>query len=179
MSRRAGLLMPTFPTAFPVAFLMAFLMAFLIAMAPAMAQQGLRFQTDPNAPLDMVADEMRWQQNEGLADLTGNVVVEQGPMRLSAGHMRVIFENGTATRLRAEKNVLLQNDDGQKARAEKADFDLQKDLMVLRGAVSFDRLTEKGTRQKLTGARLAVDMVSGKAQLTGGKNRARIELQND
>lgn len=158
--------------------LLAYAFLSLVLATPAAVAQALRFQTAPDAPIEVSADEMRWQQNDGLADLTDNVVVSQGPMRLQAGHMRVRFENGAAVHLHADKNVFLQNEDGQKARAQKADFDLTKDVMVLRGAVVFDRITEKGAKQKLTGETLAVDMVSGKARLEGGKSRARIELQN-
>lgn len=153
--------------------------AFLLAAPTAMAQQGLRFQTAPDAPLDVTAVKMQWQQNNNLADLTGMVVVVQGPMRLEAEQMRIVFENGAARHLRARNNVHLRDEDGQTAQAANADFDLQNDQLVLRGEVVLERQEATGERQKLIGDTLKVDMVSGKANLKGGKSRARIELQSD
>lgn len=158
-------------------FYVAMISTALLSPAAAVAQQALRFQTDADAPLHMRADTMHWQQAQGLSDLHGNVRITQGPMHMRAKAMQIRFAaDGTAETLTAQGDVLLINQDGQRATAEQADFDIQKDRLVLRGAVIMQARTAKGQNQKLTGETLSIDMASGKADLRGGKNRARIEL---
>lgn len=154
-------------------------MAGLFICPTLQAQEGLRFQTDPNAPLELQADKMQWQQKQGVAELTGNVAIDQGPMRVTAATMQVIFAaDGAAQSLAARGDVVLVNEDGQRARAKAADFDLQKDIMVLRGRVAMQGLSATGKMQKLSGETLRINMLTGKADLRGGKGRARIELDN-
>lgn len=149
----------------------------LISLTPSMAQQGLRFQTDPDAPLEMQAQSMRWQQVQGISDLSGAARVTQGPMRMSATTMQVRFSaDGTAETLTARDNVELVNEDGQRATAETAEFDLLKENLMLRGNVTMRALGANGQSQKLSGETLSIDMASGRAKLRGGKSRARIEL---
>lgn len=149
----------------------------LVALAQAEAQQGLSFQTDADAPLHMRADTMRWQQQQGVSDLRGKARVAQGPMQMTAKTMQIRFAaDGTAETLAARGDVKLVNEDGQRATAAAADFDIQKDQLTLRGQVVMQARTAKGQTQKLTGETLSIDMVSGRARLRGGKTRARIEL---
>ena len=144
----------------------------------AQAQSGLRFQTDPNAPLNLKAEKMLWDQKAGRSDLSGRVRVRQGPMQVTAARMQVRFgADGAAESLTAQDNVVLINEDGQRAEATRMDFDLRKDILLMRENVVMQAMTPKGQNQKLSGAALSIDMVSGQARLTGGKNRARIELQ--
>ena len=158
-------------------FYIAMISAALLSPIAAVAQQGLRFQTDPQAPLHMRADTMRWQQQQGLSDLRGKARVEQGPMQMTANTMQIRFAaDGTAETLAARGDVVLVNEDGQRATAAAADFDLQKDQLTLRGQVVMQARAAKGQTQKLTGETLSIDMVSGRARLRGGKTRARIEL---
>lgn len=152
----------------------------LIAPAPASAQSGLSFQTDPDAPLTLAARTMRWQQAQGVSDLRGKVRVTQGPMRLRANEMQIRFgADGAAQTLTARGDVELVNEDGQRATAEKADFDIQKDQLVLRGTVVMQARSDgdRTQSQKLSGETLSIDMASGRAVLRGGKTRARIELE--
>ena len=156
----------------------AALAASFMWLAPAMAQQGLRFQTPPDAPLTLSAQNMRWQQTQGISDLKGNVRIVQGPMRMRAITMQIRFAaDGTAETIIARGNVELVNDDGQRATAEKADFDIQKDQLVLRDTVRMQARGAGGERQNLSGETLSIDMASGHARLRGGKTRARIELE--
>jgi LPS export ABC transporter protein LptC len=138
---------------------------------------GLRFTTEPDAPLDLMAGKMRWQQKAGRADLSEAAQVKQGPMQLNAATMRIRFDaQGTAETLAAKGAVRLVNEDGQSASAKTADYNLRQERLVLRGNVVFNAVAQDGARQELTGAVLDIDMKSGQARLSGGKNRARIEL---
>lgn len=153
----------------------------LLVAAPAFAQQGLSFQTEPDAPLTLAAQTMQWQQAQGVSDLKGDVRMAQGPMRLRAKAMQIRFAaDGTAETLTAQGDVELINEDGQRASAETADFDFQKDQLVLRGQVVMQARADggqsRGQSQKLSGETLSIDMASGRALLRGGKARARIEL---
>ena len=101
-------------------------------------------------------------------------------MRLRANEMQIRFAaDGAAETLTARGDIELVNEDGQRATAETADFDIQKDRLVLRGTVVMQARGGDGRTQsqKLSGETLSIDMASGRARLRGGKSRARIELE--
>lgn len=142
--------------------------------------QSLRFSTDASAPVHLQAKEMRWQKNKQLADLSGGAQVVQGPMQLDANIMQVRFDRqGGAQNLLASGALVVRGQDGQRATAERGDFDLQQDILVLTGNVTFTLANNQNANaeaQKLSGTRLQIDMKTGTAKLTGGKSRARIEI---
>ncbi|NBT31609.1 MAG: lipopolysaccharide transport periplasmic protein LptA, partial [Rhodobacteraceae bacterium] len=50
---------------------------------------------DPRAPVEVTADSLTVDQNTKSAVFAGNVVIGQGTMRISAGQVRVIYDNGS------------------------------------------------------------------------------------
>jgi lipopolysaccharide export system protein LptA len=184
MSRRRGLTVPTLRAALVAALFIA--PTLIMPPTPAQAQQGLRFAIDADAPIAVRAAQLRWQRAQGIAelkgalkgDVKGEAQVSQGPMQLSARNLHIRFapNGGTAQTLTARTNVVLVNQDGQRATADKADFDIENQRLILHGNVKVKSRTEKGETQNLSGARLHINMVTGQADLRGGKTRARIEL---
>ena len=159
------------------------LLQFCLA-APTLAQ-GLRFATDSAAPIDIAAGLMVWQREKNVAELTGAARLEQGPLNLTA--QRIVLrlgDDGTAETLTATGDVVLLStgDDTaapRRATAARADMDLKGEKLVLSGNVAVVEDAAGADEKRLSGGRLALDMVSGKARLTGGgdKPRARIELR--
>lgn len=147
------------------------------------AAQALRFTTDSAAPIDVAAGQMVWQRAAGQAQLTDKAHMRQGPLMLSADQLAIEFAaNGTAQNIRADGQVVLRsaadNDSPpSRATAKQAFVDLTRRTIDLTGAVTMS-VGDDAARQ-LTGAQLTLDMVSGRARLTGGgdKPRARIELR--
>lgn len=144
----------------------------LVAM-PAMAQQvgfgGLR--ADVSAPVEVSADSLSVQQDNGHAVFTGNVVIGQGEMRLSADEVTVEYADAGQSRissLRARGNVTLVSGEDA-AEAQEADYDVESGEVVLTG----DVMMTQG-KNVLTGDRMQVDLAAGTARVDG---RVRSVLQ--
>ena len=166
-----------FVAAFSLVFFTA--MVFSGAMFPQkLHAQAIRFATTPDAPLQLKAGEMVWQQNRQVADLTRGASIRQGGLLLQAQNMQLQMDaQGAPRRLTASGAVQLV-DATQQANAATAIYDFVDESLTLSGDVTLTRREAAGAAQKLSGARLAIDTRSGAAQLSGGaNNRARIELQ--
>lgn len=165
------------------------LTAYLIALAallplPLMAQaQSLRFATDNQAPLMLEAGEMIWQRQAAQAQLRDKARLHQGPLDLSADRLEIKFAaDGTAQLIRAEGQVALysrgDNESApRRATADRAVVNLAEETILLNGNVVMH--AEGDDTAQLSGGQLALDMVSGRARLSGSadKPRARIELR--
>ena len=148
----------------------------MVGFSSSVFAQAIRFKTDADAPVDIVADSLVWQQQNNQADLSGGAKVTQGALTLSADFMQIFMgADGTAQKLMALGQVTI-DDGAQTARAMQADYDLQNDKLRMSGDV---RVTQKADNAQLSGAMLQINMTDGKAKLSGGKNsRARIKLGN-
>lgn len=74
--------------------LRAALVILLLVAAPAFAQTGIALsglRTDTGRPVEVTSDSLRVEQGGGTAVFTGNVVVIQGDMRLSAAEVSVLY----------------------------------------------------------------------------------------
>lgn len=168
---------------------MTVLLAAGLLLPTGTAAQGLRFATDRNAPLDLEAGRLVWQQTAGRVDISGGVLV-QGPLSLSARTMQLTLgADGTPDRLTAAGDVVLVSTGapnspagGRRAEAATAVYDLAGQTLVLDGGV---KVNVQDTRPvNLSGESLMLDMRDGRAKLSGGggtakpagKGRARIEL---
>ena len=146
------------------------------------AAQGLRFATDAAAPVDVEAGRVVWQQQAGLADLSNGASIVQGPFSLASETMRLrLAAGGQADRLTATGGVLAVSENGRRAVADRAVYELAADTLVLSGGVTVTQSGDDGAT--LQGAELTLDMATGRARLRGGtapsgkKGRARIELK--
>ncbi|HAT08805.1 MAG TPA: hypothetical protein DCS39_06080 [Rhodobiaceae bacterium] len=165
------------------------LTAYLIALAtvlslPSKAQaQSLRFATDSQAPLMLEAGEMIWQRQESQAQLRDKARLNQGPLDLSANRLEIKFAtDGTAQLIRAEGQVALHSRGDNKstprrATADRAVVNLAEETILLNGNVVMQ--AEDDHAAQLSGGQLVLDIVSGRARLSGtaDKPRARIELR--
>lgn len=145
----------------------------LIAAPPALAQDvafgGVR--ADTSAPVEVAADQLSVDQGDGSAVFTGNVVIGQGQMRLSADRVTVEYAGGDQSRIRtltAEGRVTLVS--GQDAaEAANAVYDVASGNVTLTG----DVVLTQG-QNVLTGNRMVVNLSTGTAQVEG---RVRSILQ--
>ena len=111
----------------------------------------------------MTADALDVDQADGTAVFTGNVVVGQGVMRLSATEVLVVYKQDRSgiERLVATGDVVLVNGPDA-AEAEKADYTIDSGIIVMTG----DVLLTQG-QNALSGERLNVDLAAGTARMTG------------
>ncbi|PWJ21784.1 LptA/OstA family protein [Jannaschia seohaensis] len=127
---------------------------------------------DASAPVEVAADNLEVDQATGRATLTGNVVIAQGTLRLSAGTVTVDYTteggNRRIERLNAAGDVLIVA--GQDAaEGQEATYLLDSSEILLSGDVV---VTQDGVT--LAGDRLAVNLATGSGTVSG---RVRTTLQ--
>ncbi len=123
-------------------------------------------KADPGEPVEVTADALAVNQADGSAEFTGNVLIIQGVMRLSADRVVVVYKtDDTGKRgidqLEAIGNVLLVSGPDA-AEAERAEYTIDSGMIVMSGNV----LLSQGA-STLTSNRLEVDLTSGTASMAG------------
>lgn len=150
------------------------LLGALVLSAPAWAQ-GTQvtfggMKQDTRAPIEVSADTLSVNQSDGSALYSGDVVIGQGEMRLSAPRVLVVYsqDNRRIERLEATGGVTLVNGT-EAAEAERADYNVQDGNVVMTGNV----LLTQGANA-LTAERMIVNLDDGTARMTG---RVRTVLE--
>jgi len=145
----------------------------VVMLSPAMAlAQGAAIsfgdtKFDSDAPVEITADALSVDQNDGSAVFSGNVVAGQGEMRISAGQIRVqyVVENETVTskidKLFATGGVTLVNGT-EAAEAQQAVYSVATEEIEMTGDVL---LTQGQTA--LSSDKLIVDLAAGTGQMVG------------
>ena len=127
---------------------------------------------DPKAPVEVSADNLSVDQDSGTAVFSGNVVIGQGDLRLSAGSVRVVYSDSTGdiAQLLATDGVTLVTD-SEAAEAATADYNLTTGILTLSGSV----LLTQGA-SALSAEQITIDLNSGRTQMSG---RVRTVFQQD
>ena len=153
---------------------LAVMATLMLGPGAALAQGGqIAFgstQGSRNLPVEVTADNLNVNQNDGTAVFTGNVVIGQGDMRLSAPRVLVIYleDQSGIEELRASGGVVLVSGEDA-AEAREADYNLQNGLIMLRG----DVLLLQG-ENAISSEAMTVNTNSGTARMSG---RVRTLLQ--
>ena len=149
------------------------LLALCLTLLPALAfAQGAQvafggLKQDTSLPVEVTADELRVNQADGTAIFTGNVLIGQGEMRLSANRVQVEYAtangepSGDIQRMHATGDVVLVNG-GEAAEAKEAVYTLASGAIVMTG----DVILTQG-QSALSGERLVVDLKAGTGQMEG------------
>lgn len=152
----------------PVSVFRCAALAFLLALpALAMAQTakvafgGLK--QDTTLPVEITADTLEVNQTDGQATFSGNVLVGQGDMRLSAARIRVEYaEGGQDIRtLHASGGVIIANA-SDAAEAAEAVYTIASGNVVMTGNV----LLTQGPNA-ISGERLVLDLQAGTGVMEG------------
>jgi len=114
---------------------------FTALLSTAAAAQGasVAFGTiaqDTSLPVEVSSDELAVDQQTGVAVFTGNVVIGQGDMRLSAGRVEVVYSenaDGIASMQATGGVTLVSGNDA--AEAQRADYSIDDGTIVMRGNV--------------------------------------------
>lgn len=125
-------------------------------------------KADPSLPVEVTADNLAVNQTDGSAEFTGNVLIVQGIMRLSADRVLVIYKTAGESggkagieRLEATGNVVLVSGPDA-AEAQRAEYTIDQGTIVMTGNVLLNQ--ENGT---LASNRLEVNLTSGTARMAG------------
>ena len=153
--------------------LLAAALAAGVPLATPAAAQSVAFgqSADTDAPVQVEADSLKVNQTTGEATFTGNVVIGQGEMRLSAGEVTVVYAgegNQRISSLRATGGVTLVNGPDA-AEASEAAYDVEAGTVALSG----DVVLTQG-QNVLSGQQASIDLNSGAATVAG---RVRTVLQ--
>lgn len=119
--------------------------------------------TDSDLPVEVTAENLDVNQNDGTAVFTGNVIVGQGTMRLSAPRVLVVYyeDQSGIERLEASGGVVVV-DGEDAAESQWADYNLETGLIHMRG----DVLLIQG-QNATSSERMVVDTRAGTANMTG------------
>ncbi len=126
------------------------------------------FKTDPSAPIQVTADKLQVNQADGTALFSGNVIVGQGKMRLSADKVHVTYakasdgQKGKIQTLEASGGVTLVTSPAEAAQSKTAVYTLEDGTVVMTGSV----LLTQG-QNVLSGQKLVVNLRSGVGTMEG------------
>ncbi len=129
---------------------------------------------DTSLPVEVTSEELSVDQTTGTAIFTGNVVIGQGEMRLSAQKVLVVYSadrNGIA-RLEATGGVTLVSGPDA-AEAERAEYSIDEGTIVMRG----DVLLAQGA-SALSADTMTIRLRDGTAQMLGNV-RTRLQTGGD
>ena len=151
----------------PVKSVSALLVAAAAALAalPASSQTSALKGHDSNAPVDVAADRIEVQDRADRAIFSGNVVVRQAELTLTAARLTVAYSSGGGVELRridATGGVTVRSP-SETARGNVGIYDLDRRIITLIGDVS---LVQRDA--KVNGGRLTIDLDSGRAVMDGG-----------
>ncbi|QUJ76134.1 LptA/OstA family protein [Sulfitobacter albidus] len=129
---------------------------------------------DTSLPVEVSSDALAVDQDTGEAVFTGNVVIGQGEMRLSAGRVVVVYraEADGIARLEATGGVTLVSGPDA-AEAQRADYSIDTGTIVMRGNV----LLAQG-RSALSADQMTIRLEDGTANMSGNV-RTRLQTGGD
>ena len=121
---------------------------------------------DPTLPVEVTADQLQVDQNTGMAIFSGNVVIAQGEMRLTAPKVTVEYgdegqQDGNIKRLLAAGGVTIVNGE-EAAESRDAEYTIDTGTVVMTGNV----ILTQGPNA-LSSERLVIDLIAGTGTMDG------------
>jgi lipopolysaccharide export system protein LptA len=152
----------------PVSLLHGAALMLLLALPVQALAQGAKvafggLKQDTTLPVEITADALEVNQTDGQATFTGNVLVGQGEMRLSAAKIEVEYEQGGKgiRTLHATGGVTIANATDA-AEAAEALYTIASGNVVMTGNV----LLTQG-QNAISGERLVLDLQAGTGVMEG------------
>ena len=146
---------------FSAAFVAASLVALSFgSLAEAQAIAGF----NSNQPVNYAADRIELQDRQNRVVLSGDVVITQGDLRLTAGRTTVSYTDAGSLRIQridATGGVTVTRG-GESARGNAGVYDFNRRVIVLSGGVALRRGADT-----LNGGRLTIDLNSGLSSVDG------------
>ena len=154
---------------------LALTIALLLSSALSAAAQEFKVDfgvdtSDPNAPIEVVADSLSVDQDTGKAVFDGNVEITQGGMSLLAALVTVVYseDGGDIAQLIANGDVRI-NSGADSATADSAEYDVTTSMIHMVGNVT---LVQQGA--SVSAGKMDVNLTNNTAALHG---RVRTVLQ--
>jgi len=143
--------------------------------------QGQSRALSTDQPIDINADQLEIKQDRNLAIFKGNVIAEQGSIKLRAEKLKVwykqssenssqndIMAGGTIIRIDAIDDVFVSSA-SETAKGDFGVYEIAKQQLTLTGTVILTR-----GDNVLRGKKLVMNMATGQSQLSGGRVHGRF-----
>jgi lipopolysaccharide export system protein LptA len=122
-----------------------------------------------NQPVNYAADRIELQDRQNRVVLSGDVVITQGDLRLTAGRTTVAYTDTGSLRIQridATGGVVVTRG-GEQAQGAAGVYDFNRRVIVLSGGVALRR-----GRDTLNGGRLTIDLNTGVSSVDGSGGAA-------
>ncbi len=145
----------------------------LLAHGGAVAQLKM---TDSGEPIEVLADQLDYDDETRHARFTGNVLATQGKSEIYCQELDVFYKEvdgeNVLEKLVAKVDVLIITEDGEEATADIATYMPDAETMVLEGDVVI-----KQGENVISGPKVEIETATGKAKVSGGRVRTFLQQQ--
>ena len=142
-----------------------FFLALVVSLSAADAQQAKLGMKDPNAPIEVSAQNVVADATAKTVTYTGDVVIRQGEVRMRANTVRISALDGKADKVVAQGGVVVDAPSGT-ATGDNGVYDVSPRIVTLTGNVVL--VKEKDV---MRGTKLTVNLITGVAQLGGAQGQ--------
>lgn len=123
---------------------------------------------DNNEPIDIESDTLEVNDASKIAIFSGNVKAVQGTMTMRTKELHVTYTGGDGSvgsgseisKIRAQGKVLITTDKQQTATSDWADFDVEKQTVIIGGNVVLSQVGD----HVLRGDRLVINLKTGQSR---------------
>ena len=126
-------------------------------------------------PVDIIADEMQWNDDEKVAYAIGNAIATQGEKKISADKLIVHLDQEEDANeiilIEAEGNVIFTNKK-EVATGKIAKYDFIKNNIIIE-----DTVTLKRDDNIMKGELLVMDLNTGISQITSDKSTKKVKMR--
>ena len=126
-------------------------------------------------PVDIIADEMQWNDDQKVAYAIGNAIATQGEKKISANKLIVHLDKKEDTNeiilIEAEGNVIFTNKK-EVATGKIAKYDFIKNNIIIE-----DTVTLKRDDNIMKGELLVMDLNTGLSQITSDKSTKKVKMR--
>ena len=126
-------------------------------------------------PVDIIADEMQWNDDQKIAYAIGNAIATQGEKKISANklivHLDQEEDSNEIILIEAEGNVIFTNKK-EVATGKIAKYDFIKNNIIIE-----DTVTLKRDDNIMKGELLVMDLNTGLSQITSDKSAKKVKMR--
>jgi len=126
-------------------------------------------------PVDIIADEMQWNDDKKIAYAIGNAEATQGEKKISANKLVVHLDqeenNNEIILIEAEGNVIFTNKK-EVATGKIAKYDFIKNNIIIE-----DTVTLKRDDNIMKGELLVMDLNTGVSQITSDNDSSKVKMR--
>ena len=130
---------------------------------------------DTDRSLEITANTMEWDKAAEKAIAIGNAVATQGDKTIEAdriiANLNKKSSNKEISSLKAEGSVIFYRT-GEKITSKEALYDLEKDVITLKGDVNFQK-----EDNIMFGEQLIINFKTGVSQLIGGNEKKKVKMK--